>query len=337
MSNIIIKNVGITNFRSHEKYYLDCNKNTTLILGENGCGKTSVLEAIYIALQGKSFRAVDKEIVKRESDFYRIEVDFLDGEKTVVTYERKNIRKNFLLKDKKYSRLPKKYKYPVVLFLPEDLHIVSTSPIKRRDFFDRFLVSLDDNYGNILSRYNQALKQRNELLKQENFSKELLFSWDILMAKYGTQIQKRRRELIEEINYKLTDIYRTIAENKDEVKIEYDSYTGDTDESGYLRLLQMDFERDRLTGHTNFGIHKDDYKFLFNNSLADGSASRGETRSIILALKFFEATKLYETLKKKPVVLLDDVFSELDKKRQKCLVKNFSNHQVILTSVDGVN
>ena len=337
MNNLIVKEINLNNFRSHENYRLNCKNDTTLILGENGCGKTSVLEAIYIAMQGKSFRAVDKEIVKRETDFYRIEVEFYDGEKIVVAYDNKNFAKKFILKDKKFSRLPGKYKYPVVLFLPEDLHLVSTSPTKRREFFDRFLSNLDEGYSKLLSRYNKALKQRNELLKQEYVSGEALFSWDVIMAKYGTSIRDKRKEIINKINKNLTNNYKIIAENKDKIEIKYDGNIEEVGESEYLKLLQMDFERDKLTGHTNFGIHKDDYKFMFNDSLADGSASRGETRSMVLALKFIEATMIYETFNKKPLVLLDDVFSELDEKRQKCLVKNFSNHQVILTSVNGVD
>lgn len=331
MDSNIVKEVRLSNFRCHESYKLSCMDKTTLILGENGCGKTSVLEAIYIALQGKSFRAVDKEIIKRDSKFYKIDLRRLDGERTVVVFD--GDKKTFLIKDKKTVRLPSKERYPVILFLPEDLHLVSSSPTRKRDYFDRVLAQLNNKYNTSLSRYNKALKQRNELLKQESVSEDVLFSWNILMAKYGVEIRKLRGKLIDRINCGLTDTYRSIAENQDKVRLEFNSYTAEVSESEYLKLLSMDFERDRLTGHTNFGVHKDSYSFIFNDSEADGSASRGEVRSIILALKFIEAKEIFETLGKKPVVLLDDVFSELDENRQKSLVKNFKDHQVILTSV----
>lgn len=335
MENQIIRSVKISNFRCHENYTLSCEKETTLILGENGCGKTSVLEAIYIALQGKSFRAVDREIMRRDAEFYRIELEKTDGEKIVVVFN--GDKKSFLVKDKKTARLPVKERYPIVLFLPEDLHLVASSPTRKREYFDRILAQLNSKYSSSLARYNKALKQRNELLKQEFVTEEMMFSWNILLAKYGVEIRKTREQLIETFNEELTSTYRSIADNKDEIGLKYISYTGDVSESEYLKLLSLDFERDKLTGHTNFGVHKDNYEFLFNNVQADGSASRGEVRSVILALKFIEAMEAYKILGKKPVVLLDDVFSELDKTRQKSLVKNFKNHQVILTSVEGVN
>ncbi len=335
MTDAIIKKITLYNFRIHESYKLVINKKTTSILGENGCGKTSVLEAIYIAMRGKSFRAVDKDILKRTTDFYRIELEYLNGEKTIVVYDNKDLKKKFLIQDRKYLRLPKKFRYPVVLFLPEDLHLISSSPTSKRDYFDRILSQVDDNYSNSLSRYNKALKQRNELLKQDNISRELLFSWDIMLANYGVSLRKKRAQLIEMINKRLTDVYLSIADTDDKVEVVYKSNSSEILESEYVKLLNMDYERDVATGHTNFGVHKDDYEFIFNGSNADGSASRGETRSIIIALKFIEAELLYEKNNKKPVVLLDDVFSELDKTRQKCLMENFKDNQVILTSVEG--
>ncbi len=331
MKNNIIKSISLKNFRNHDSYKLDFSKNPTLILGKNGWGKTSILEAIYIALQGKSFRAVDREILKREKDFYRIEARFGNNEKIAVTFD--GTTKKFLVKDKKYARLPKLNKYPVVLFLPEDLHITATSPTRKREYFDRVIGQMDVRYSIVLSRYNKALKQRNELLKQEFLSRDMLFSWDVMLAKYGVEIRKKRQKITADFNKSLTATYREIAKNNDEVKIRYDSYTGDVGESEYLRLLQMDYERDTLVGHTNFGVHKDDFNFMFNGSVADGSASRGETRSMVLALKFIEAEMLVSTLQKEPIILLDDVFSELDEERQKNLQENFSKNQVVITSV----
>lgn len=335
---MIIKSVKLQNFRSHKLYNLKMGDKTTQILGENGWGKTSVLEAIYIALVGRSFRAVDREIIKREAEFYRVELDFTDGEKVVVVYGAAetggtDAGKTFLIRGQKTKRLPKKYKYPVVLFLPDDLHLVSSSPSSRRGYFDKFLGQLSPGYASSLSRYNKALKQRNELLKSENITPDSTFSWDVMLAKYGVEICEARMELVSDINKRLTEVYRGIAKNKDEVSILYEPYIGKADESEYLKLLSLDFERDRLTGHTNFGVHKDNFNFKFNGSLADGSASRGEVRSLIIALKFIEAEMLEKRLSKKPVVLLDDVFSELDEARQEALVSNFKENQIILTSV----
>lgn len=326
---MIIRSIKLANFRSHELFGLQFNQTITKIVGENGCGKTSILEAIYEALQGKSFRAVDREIVRRGAEFYRVELDYTDGRKTVVYYDGE--KKEFLAEDKKARRLPKKSKYPIVLFEPDDLNLVGSSPASRRGYFDRVFGQLSENYSLALSRYNKALRQRNELLKQERVTLADIFSWNMLLVQYGTSLMESRAAGVEKINQKITDTYHSIAENDDKVALEYLSEV--EDESEFLARLEADFERDRLLGHTSFGIHHDNYEFVFNQNKADGSASRGEVRSLVLALKFIEAQMVVEKLGKKPVVLLDDVFSELDMIRQKCLMRNFSGNQVILTSV----
>ncbi len=329
---MIIKSIKLTNFRNHSSYSLECSGETSLILGENGCGKTSVLEAIYILTRGKSFRATDPDILKRGKDFYRIELEFVNGEKTTAIYDGKN--KNFIILDKKVKRLPKKNKYPVVLFLPSDLNLISHSPSRRRDYFDRIFSQFDEKYATSLSKYEKALRQRNELLKNDFLKKEELFSWNIILSKYGTDLYNFREKFIEEFNLKTTNIYRSIAENEDEIKIVYKTEIKNNSTNEYLKNLENNFEKDHYLGHTSFGIHRDDYIFEFNHKPADGSASRGETRSIILTLKFIEADLIYQKLHQKPIILLDDVFSELDETRRKCLVKNFQDNQVIITSVE---
>lgn len=332
---MIIKNCKITNFRSHEFFELKCWKETTMISGENGSGKTSILEAIYEVMRGKSFRAVDKEILKRDAEFYRVELEYVSGEKIVVVYE-KGGKKSFLAGDKKTARLPKKYRYPVVLFEPDDLNLVSSSPSHKREYFDRSFGQLDDNYSGLVSKYNKALKQRNELLKSEFVSGEVVFSWNVMLSRLGSQIWQKREEMVSEINGRLTEVYRSIAENEDEVYLSLVRDVEAVDESGYLKELERNFEKDKILGYTSFGVHRDNYEFTFNNSPADGSASRGEVRSIVVALKFIEADLILKTMGKAPVVLLDDVFSELDETRQKALVYNFKRNQVIITSVNAV-
>ncbi|MBR6965219.1 DNA replication and repair protein RecF [Candidatus Saccharibacteria bacterium] len=329
---MIIKSVKLVNFRNHSEYLLECKDSTSLILGENGCGKTSVLEAIYILTRGKSFRAVDAEILKRGEEFYRVEIEFCNGEKSIVTFDGKD--KTFIILDKKTKRLPKKNKYPVVLFLPSDLNLVSSSPVRRREYFDRIFSQFNEKYSDDLLRYEKALKQRNELLKSDYLKPDMMFSWNILLAKYGAEIEHLRKQFIEEINKRITKVYRSIANNDDEVLIKLDSTTSE-DSDEYLRSLEANFEKDRILGHTSFGVHRDDFVFLFNQNEADGSASRGEVRSIILALKFIEAEMILEKLSKRPIILLDDVFSELDDARRKCLVENFRDNQVIITSVEA--
>lgn len=338
---MIIQSVKLVNFRSHDEFLLQCNKKTSLLVGENGSGKTSVLEAIYEALRGKSFRATDEEILKRGTEFYRIELDFTDGTKTIVLYDGQ--RKQFLVEDKKKTRLPKKNRYPIVLFLPEDLHLVATSPTKRRNYFDRVISEFNESYSNSLLKYEKALRQRNELLKKykidEDDNKVIdrdFFSWNILLAKYGLEIRNYRKQYLDKLNAEFNQVYHSIVENGDQVFLKLNLFGGEITEADYFNRLENEFRRDLILGHTGFGIHRDDFIFLFNEKEADGTASRGELRSMILAMKFIEADLIFQETGKKPVVLLDDVFSELDNTRQKCLVRNFKDNQVIITSVDEV-
>lgn len=340
---MIVRKIRLVNFRSHDDFLLECKKKTSLLVGENGSGKTSVLEAIYEALRGKSFRATDNEILKREATFYRIELDFYDGKKTVVLYDGR--KKQFLVEDKKTVRLPKKNRYPIVLFLPDDLHLVATSPAKRRDYFDRVIAEFDDLYYSSLLKYEKSLKQRNELLKKyansgDPGNKKIIssdfFSWNILLAKYGLEIRNCRKRYLEKINGKFNQVYHSIAKNEDRVAIKLELYGREVSEEEYLHRLENELARDLVLNHTGFGVHRDDFVFLFNGEKADGTASRGELRSMILAMKFIEADLIFQETGKKPIVLLDDVFSELDGLRQKSLVKNFKDNQVIITSVEEV-
>lgn len=332
---MIIKSIKLTNFRNHTSYQLLCDGETSLILGENGSGKTSVLEAIYILTRGKSFRASDPDILKRGKDYYRIEVEYNNGEIIIATYDGKN--KTFLVIDKKYKRLPKKHKYPVVLFLPSDLNLTSHSPSRRRDYFNRIFSEFNESYASSLSKYEKALKQRNELLKKESVTKESLFPWNVILSKYGSDLYNYRQKFIQEINNLFTDTYRSIAENEDIIEIIYQTDILNITSQEYLKQIEANFEKDYYLGHTTFGVHRDDYIFNFNQKLANGSASRGETRSLILALKFIEANMIHQKTQKKPIILLDDVFSELDEVRRRCLIKNFKDHQVIITSVESIN
>ena len=338
---MIIQSVQLVNFRSHDEFLLKCNKKTSLLIGENGSGKTSVLEAIYEALRGKSFKASDGEILKRGADFYRVELNFCDGRKTVVVFDGK--KKQFLVEDKKVARLPKRNRYPVVLFLPDDLHLVATSPTKRRSYFDRVLTEFDESYNDSLLKYEKSLKQRNELLKRYvkegeagRISKNDFFSWNILLAKYGLEIRNRRKQYLEKLNNIYSDVYHSIVDNDDSVYLKLELFGGEISEADYFNRLEVELTRDLVLGHTGFGIHRDDFVFLFNERESDGTASRGELRSIILAMKFIEADLIFQETGKRPVVLLDDVFSELDNMRQKSLVKNFKDNQVIMTSVEEV-
>ena len=223
---------------------------------------------------------------------------------------------------------------PVVLFEPDDLQLLSGSPTRRRNFLDYFLSQIFPSFQLALARYNKALKQRNNLLKRNNVSKDELFPWNLMLAEYGAEIISKRQDFLELLNSKIEEVYFEISGVKDEIKIDYLGEKVSKNE--ILAILSENIERDKILGYTNFGPHKHDIQFIFNKKPAQNVASRGENRSLVLALKFIETDILADLTSKRPIVLLDDVFSELDDDRQKLLTKHFSKYQTIITSTNEI-
>lgn len=324
-----VHTLHLENFRSHAEFDAVFNNGMTMIVGANGSGKTSILEAVYLGLVGTSFRASDKEVLRYNSGFFRVVVGMLDGRQVAVGFL--DGKKFFEVDGKKYGRLPREQKYPIVLFQPSDMNIVFSSPSRRRDFFDRVIAQLNDGYRLATSRYERALRQRNELLKN-NPSREEIFAWDVLLARHGVEITVGRDRYVGLLNDMIGGIYASIAEKKDDIRAIY-SGDGELSESEYLVKLGACWDRDSMMGVTTFGPHRDSFEFMFNEREAEDVASRGEVRSLMLAMKFIEASIVEERVGKRPLILLDDVFSELDEKRQSALITNFQDYQIILSSV----
>lgn len=330
----VVKKLSIENIRSHQAFVIDLSPHITVITGQNGSGKTSLIESIYIALQGSSFKGSDKDILRHGSPWWRIDLTFDDHIKRTVSFdpELTSGRKKFIIDDKTIYRLPPKYKYPVVLFEPDDLRLLHGSPARRRQFIDRFISQLDPLYGAILRKYERALKQRNNLLKKPSVADDELFVWNIALSEYGAYIIEKRTLFIEQINNQLNDAYEAIAQSNDNVSIHY-SHTSIGDVKQKLMTeLHISNNKDRLLGFTSIGPHRHDVIFEFNNSPALSVASRGEVRSIVLALKFLEVDIIERITDQPPIILLDDVFSELDLKRQKSLSDTIRSHQIVITS-----
>lgn len=332
-----ISKLRVQNFRSHSDFLVEIGEKSTLISGENGSGKTSLLEAIYFALQGTSFRSSDKEILKNDgSSWFRIDVKTDSDSLRTVKFEKvgEKPKKTFEIDGRKSARLPAREKFPVILFEPDDLQLLSGSPSRRRDFIDRFLSQAFPQFQLAISRYNKALKQRNNLLKRENLSADELFPWNLMLAEYGAEIIAKRLEFIEALNEKISDVYTEISGVNDKIRMVYLGEKISKDK--ILQIMSANFEKDKILGYTNFGPHKHDFFFEFNEKDARNVASRGENRSLVLALKFIETDFLAEITDKKPIVLLDDVFSELDENRQKLLTAHFSKYQTVISSTNCV-
>lgn len=289
-----------------------------------------------IALQGSSFKGSDADVLKYQSPWWRIDIRSDAGDRTVKFDPSKTSgRKQFVIDDKISYRLTSTRKYPVVLFEPEDLRLLHGSPSRRRQFIDRFISQLDSEYSQALRKYERALRQRNTLLKRSFIQNDDLFVWNIALSEYGAIIIERRIEFIERLNADLDTTYNTIAQSSDMVSIHYSHTVIDNIQQKILSELHARLERDKLLGYTSVGPHRHDVEFKFNTMPALAVASRGEVRSIVLALKFLEVDIIREITDKQPLILLDDVFGELDQDRQTHLATKFQGNQIIMTSASS--
>lgn len=329
-----LKSLRLRNFRNHEELSVGFTDDTTLITGPNGSGKTSILEAIYCLYRGGSFRSSDVDIIQSEKDWYYIEAHDSSGTRS-LGYRATELakEKKFTIDSVKHSRLPAKLKHPVVLFTPDDLQLLTGSPARRRRYIDTITAQLHPEYGTALRRYDRALIQRNKLLKQPGASPDTLFAWNVMLSEYGSTIINRRVEMSERIDAMVTDYYRRISSNQDMISVQYGAISMSAQK--LLSLLERSYDTDRMQGVTTVGPHRHDIRILVNGKSAAVTASRGENRTMILALKQLEAELLESILGVPPIVLLDDVFSELDGFRQGKLVNYFSGYQTIIASVEA--
>lgn len=329
----MIHALSVKNVRSHADTTVQFSGGASVIIGLNGAGKTSLLEALYVAYQGTSFKGSSDDMLARDAPWWRIDVRDTDGTGRNVTYDPSlpSAKKKFDVHGVKNARLLPKYRHPVVLFEPDDLRLLHGSPGRRRDWIDHLITQINPLYQTSLRKYERALKQRNNLLKQEAVASDQLFAWNIALAEYGAYVVNQRVTFVERINAALDDEYRKIAGVGNVVSAHYSHTVIDYTKEKLLHELEAGLARDQLLGYTSVGPHRHDVIFTYAGGDALKVASRGEIRSIVLALKFIEVDIITNIVGQAPIVLLDDVFSELDESRQKRLLGGDS--QVILTSV----
>ena len=331
----MISSIRVQNFRIFKDRAFNFDEQVNIIVGQNARGKTSLLEAILVSLSGGSYRAKDKDLISKGSEWLRIESVY-DGLDRIVKFTSNN-EKIFEIEDNKYKRLPTASKEPLVLFEPNNLIMLTSSPDSRRSYLDNLLKQIDPVYKKNLNNYSRALLQRNSLLKNMNTkNKEQLFPWNTRITQLAEEIVNRRIELINEINPILSSNYKEISESDLNIQIKYQSVIDTNNYSSkMLNELENNFIQEMNQGFTSVGPHRDDFTVYFDDNLASLFASRGELRSAMLSLKVTEVNLLEKYLFKKPILLLDDVFSELDSSRRHALTNLIKRHQSFITTTDA--
>jgi len=334
-----LSEVTLKNFRSYKDAHFSFDKSLTLITGKNGTGKTNLLEAVYVLLQGTSFRVGDRNMIRDgDIDWWRLD-GLINHEPRQVRYQVNHHPPKQIIERQTTKRFMYTDRLPVVLFEPTDLQLIHGSPSRRRDSLDVMLVALSSSYKTTLGRYERALTQRNNALKKSSVNLEdQLFSWDILLSEYGVEISRARAQLITQLNERLAGFYGEIAGESVELSVRYSSNAGsDTDVTQYISHLHAKRQLDMLRGTTSYGPHRDDFSFELRSNDARLTASRGEVRTILLSLKLAYAALMEKTYEQKPLILLDDVLSELDTVRQTNLLSCFGDHQVIMTDTKSIS
>lgn len=338
-----IKNIKIKDFRNYDELELEFNNKVNFILGQNAQGKTNLLESLYITSIGKSFRTGrDSEMIGFDKDFAKIYAeisrDGLDGSvEIIIDRSGKKFVKLDGVKIRKASELLKNVY--IVIFSPEDLKIVKDEPEKRRKFIDRELCQIKPAYYDSLSNYKKVLLQRNTYLKESIIEPSILDIWDMQLSRYGAQVMHRRNEFIEKLNYISSEIHGNITGGRESLKLKYApnvEYIEDScEQEMYLyELLKKSFDNDLKQRTTTKGPHKDDFEFYIDGINARSFGSQGQQRTCALSLKLAEISIIEEETGEKPILLLDDVMSELDSVRQKFLVKSLEDIQLFITTTE---
>ena len=332
---MIIKSLEIADYRNYESLEIQFDKRTNILYGDNAQGKTNILEAIYVAATTKSHKgSKDSEIINFDKDeaHIRTYIEKDSIETRVDMHLRKHKSKGIAVDGQKLKKAADLLGLcNVVFFSPEDLCIIKNGPAERRRFIDMELCQLDNIYLYNLNNYNKIVNQRNKLLKDmfmNNDLKETLNIWDMQLVSYGNKIIERRRIFVDQLNEIIYDIHKKLSGGKEELRIVYEPNV-EIDE--FEQKMKYGREKDLKTGSTSVGPHRDDLEFLIDGVDIRKYGSQGQQRTCALSLKLSEIELVKRITKDNPVLLLDDVLSELDSNRQNYLLNSIGDIQTIIT------
>ncbi|MBQ9301715.1 DNA replication/repair protein RecF [Butyrivibrio sp.] len=339
---MIIKSLELSDFRNYENLKIDFSSGTNILYGDNAQGKTNILEAIFMSATTKSHKgSKDKEIIRfgKDEAHIRTILDRDNAEYRVDMHLRSSKTKGIAIDGQKIKRASDLIgKLNVVFFSPEDLSIIKNGPSERRRFMDMELCQLDQVYLNSLSKYNKLVVERNKVLKDLFDHPEnsvLLDVQDKQLCEYGSVIIKTREKFIGDLNEIIRPIHNKLTGGKEDLSIYYEPNVDATD---FEKKLSSSRQRDIYAKQTTVGPHKDDFSFIVKRN-SDNSekidirkyGSQGQQRTASLSLKLSEIEIVKKAKKENPVLLLDDVLSELDSNRQNYLLNTIGDIQTIIT------
>ena len=323
---MFIKNLKLFNFKNHSEKSFDFSPEINCFVGNNGAGKTNILDALHYLSMAKSFLGnLDAQNILHESDFFAIEAEIQGEEKNdIIKVQlpkegKKIIKKN----DKTYERIADHIGFlPSVMISPYDSNLISDGSESRRKFLDAMISQTDSDYLFALIQYQKTLQQRNALLKY--FAKNRTFDLDSLeiynepLTKFGTQIFEKRQSFVASILPTIQHFYEIISKGNEKVTVIYES---NLNEQNFEEILSENLEKDRVLTYTSRGIHKDDLRFEMNGNLIKKFGSQGQQKSFLIALKLAQIKRIKDITNKNPILLLDDIFDKLDDNRVSQLIE----------------
>lgn len=334
---MIIKKHKIINFRNIQNLNLEFDDSINIFLGNNGTGKTNIVESIAYLSLFKSLRSSDTEsLIKYGCDFASIEAydDNNNIYKIVLSNEGKKITINNK-PIKKHSDFT--YLFNIVTFTPDDAFLFKNNPRNRRDVINDQISNISPSYEYCLNEYNKLRMDRNKILEQENIDEALVKSYDVQLASYAERICKKRNEFINDIQENLTNYYQSISDTQSVIRIEYVSEFKDLDRDRIVNYLSNHFNEDLIRKQTINGPHKDDYICYLDDKDISEIGSQGQNRLAVISLKLAFLAYIKEAIGKDGIVILDDVLSELDNtKKTKLLNELLNKSQVFITGTEDI-
>ncbi|MBX4186941.1 MAG: DNA replication and repair protein RecF [Candidatus Doudnabacteria bacterium] len=329
-----LERISLQNFRNYSKISINLGADLVLILGDNAAGKTNFLESIYYLSRLRSFRAPDNLLVKNGEDFFNLQGRFGEKDLEVIVQVLPNLRRQYKINDLKTKR-GLWQSFTTVLFVPNDLNLFQLGPILRRKYLDETISQIDLAYNLDLESLDHILKQKAALLEQiyanQSAPSELEF-WNQQLASVAVRITDRRQQLVDFLNQKLSSQTNLLTGFENKFELRYKRMAAHS-EPELLADLKAHEAAEIRSGKNLIGPHRDDFEIYKDEKPNLFNSSRGELRTQILCLKLLQAEYLGQTTKK-PLILLDDVFSELDEVRRTKLIENLRGHQIFITSTE---